>query len=147
MQVVIGLAGTLKTAHTVPMSRDDPTDNPSFITSGFPNAAKDALEVPLDLNAYLIQRPASTFYVRADGDLLRSQGVLSGDLLLVDKSMQPKPDDFVVIAYQGELAVKQYKRSSQGQYFITDDTARLTITADLEFEIWGTVISIIRKLQ
>jgi DNA polymerase V len=53
----------------------------------------------LDLNSLLIAHPLSTFYMRVRGHRLRNWGVHDGDLLLIDRSIDPRPGHLVVVAH------------------------------------------------
>lgn len=61
------------------------------VRAGFPSPADDYLEGELDLVAHLIPHPSSTYYLRAKGDSMQGQGIYDGDLLIVDRSLEPRP--------------------------------------------------------
>ncbi|QZN96715.1 translesion error-prone DNA polymerase V autoproteolytic subunit [Symbiopectobacterium purcellii] len=75
--------------------------------AGFPSPAQDYIERQLDLNEYCILHPAATFFVRATGDSMAEAGILSGDLLIVDKALMPSHGDIVIAAVEGEFTVKR----------------------------------------
>lgn len=75
--------------------------------AGFPSPATDYTEEELDLNAYCIRRPSSTFFVRAIGDSMRDMGLHSGDLMVVDKAEKPLQGDIVIAEAEGEFTVKR----------------------------------------
>ena len=77
---------------------------------GFPSPADDFIECKLDLNDYLIRHPAATFYVRASGDSMRQAGIHSGDLLIVDRAVEPTPGRVVIAVVDGDFTVKRLKR-------------------------------------
>jgi DNA polymerase V len=60
----------------------------------------------LDLNGLLIAHPLSTFYMRVQGHRLRSWGVHDGDLLLIDRSIQPSHGHLVVVAHKGRFLLR-----------------------------------------
>ena len=60
------------------------------VSAGLPTAADDDVETKLDLNEYMIKYPASTFFVRVHGEDMVENGIYSGDLLVVDESVEPK---------------------------------------------------------
>lgn len=76
------------------------------VSAGFPSPADDFLEAPLDLNEHLIKHPSATFYARANGESMTGQGIFSGDLLIVDRAVQPQHGDVVIAAIDGELTCK-----------------------------------------
>lgn len=61
----------------------------SSIRAGFPSPADDYLDKKLDLNEYLIKHPASTFFVKVNGDSMVDAGILSSDILIVARSLEP----------------------------------------------------------
>jgi len=78
----------------------------SGVSAGFPSPADDFIEAPLDLNEHLIKHPSATFYARAQGDSMTGLGIFSGDLLVVDRAVQPQHGDVVIAAIDGELTCK-----------------------------------------
>ena len=66
------------------------------IRAGFPSPAQDYLSDSIDLNRELVRHPATTFYARAVGDSMKGCGIDDGDLLVIDKSIDPHDGDIVV---------------------------------------------------
>ncbi len=66
------------------------------IAAGFPSPAEDYEEVTLDLNKALIKHPAATFYARVKGTSMTDAGILDGDLLVIDKALDPREGDIAV---------------------------------------------------
>lgn len=75
--------------------------------AGFPSPATDYVEKTLDLNELCIRHPSATYFVRAEGESMVESGILSGDLLVVDKAETPAHGDIVVAAVNGEFTVKK----------------------------------------
>ena len=75
--------------------------------AGFPSPADDYLEGALDLNEHLIRYPAATFFLRVIGDSMVGAGIHSGDLLIVDRSINPVDGRIVIAIIDGELTVKR----------------------------------------
>ena len=78
----------------------------SHVLAGFPSPADDYTESGLNLNEYLVKHPSATFLARASGDSMTRAGILSGALLVVDKSLTPKDGNIVIAAVNGELTCK-----------------------------------------
>ena len=76
------------------------------VVAGFPSPAEQYLEPPLDLNELLVKRPAATYFVRVQGDSMEGRGIHDGDLLVVDRSLDPRDGDVVIAAVDGEFTVK-----------------------------------------
>ncbi|MFW5393631.1 translesion error-prone DNA polymerase V autoproteolytic subunit [Yersinia sp. 2544 StPb PI] len=75
--------------------------------AGFPSPASDYIEKTLDLNELCIAHPSATYFVRAEGESMTEAGILSGDLLVVDKAVKPSHGDIVIAAIEGEFTVKK----------------------------------------
>ena len=117
------------------------------VHAGFPSPAEDHIESELDLNNYLITNPASTFMVKATGNSMIEAGINSGDLLVVDKSLSPKPENIVIASINGEFTVKRYKVIGKKVLLEPANPKYKTIEIN-EFDdavIWGVVKHIIRS--
>ena len=77
------------------------------IRAGFPSPAQDYSSDAIDLNKELIRHPATTFYARAVGDSMKNCGIDDGDLLVIDKSIEPQEGDVVVAVIDGEFTLKR----------------------------------------
>ena len=118
------------------------------VPAGFPSPAGDYEEDKLDLNSHLVRNPAATFFVRVTGDSMIGAGIHHGDLLIVDRSLEPKDRSVVIAVLNGELTVKRIRMKHRKitlepenhNYFAQE------VTEDAEFEIWGVVTNVIHKL-
>ena len=77
------------------------------VSAGFPSPADDYLDVDLNLHKYLVKHPAATFFIIAKGHSMEKAGISDNDLLVIDKSLEPKNNDIVVAAVNGEFTVKR----------------------------------------
>jgi len=118
------------------------------VPAGFPSPADDYIESNLDLNTYLIQHPAATFFVRVVGDSMIGAGIHSGDILIVDRSLEPTDKKVVIAIVNGELMVKRL-RKLKGQLLLVpenDAYQPVPIEDGAELEIWGVVITVIHPV-
>tara|TARA_R110000868_G_scaffold237627_5_gene492259 strand:- start:29 stop:532 length:504 start_codon:yes stop_codon:yes gene_type:complete len=120
----------------------------SSVSAGFPSPADDYIESLLDLNEYLIKKPAATFLVRAKGESMLNAGIQSGDILIVDKSITPTHGKIVIAAIDGELTVKRLYQMEGVTKLQPDnpDYNDIDINAFSESVIWGVVTSVIHKV-
>ena len=118
------------------------------LPSGFPSPADDYLEGKLDLNRHLIKHPAATFFVRVTGDSMIGAGIHSGDLLVVDRSLEPADKNVVVAVVDGELTVKRLFKQNGVLRLLPENLSYqpIEITAQQTIEIWGVVTSVIHAL-
>ena len=83
------------------------------ISAGFPSPAEDYLEQSLDLNELCIKHPAATYLVKVSGESMTGVGIFNGDILVVDRSLNPNAGDIVVACLDGEFTVKELARIPQ----------------------------------
>ena len=86
----------------------------SRVPAGFPSPADDYTEGRLDLHALLGLDGPSCFVVQAEGWSMRDEGIHDGDLLVVDRAVEPETGMVVVAAVDGELTVKRFVRRGAG---------------------------------
>jgi len=117
------------------------------VSAGFPSPAEDYLDRALDLNELLISNPAATFYVRASGDSMRDAGIQTGDILIVDRAIEPRPGKIVIAAVDGELTVKRLRLKDGRLYLAPENPAYpfLEVSPEASFEIWGVVTCVIHR--
>ena len=118
------------------------------VSAGFPSPAADYEEGRLDLNQYLIKNPPATFFVRVAGDSMLGAGIHPGDLLVVDRSLEPKDKNVIIAALNGELTVKRIRirRKKITLEAENKDYPPQQITKETEFEVWGVVTNVIHAL-
>lgn len=93
-----------------PDNASSPLSLPLFasrVPAGFPSPADDYIDQRLDLNEHLINHPAATFFVRVSGDSMTGASLHDGDLLIVDRALEPVDGRIVIAAVNGELTVKR----------------------------------------
>ena len=125
------------------------------IRAGFPSPATDYEEEPIDLNRELIRHREATFYARVKGDSMVDAGIMPGDLLIVDRALEPQHGDFVVAFVGGEdegFTVKELDLSEQDQgtvWLVPHNSAyeRIRLDKEQEARIWGVVTYCIHKSQ
>lgn len=115
------------------------------VRAGFPSPADDYIEAHLDLNTHLIKHPSSTFFVTASGDSMSGAGIASGDMLVVDRSLEPTHGKIVIAAINGELTVKRLSRSEGKVHLLPANNhyKPIEITEEEELVIWGVVTHVI----
>ncbi len=119
-----------------------------LVSAGFPSPADDYTEESIDLNEHLITNPFSTFFLRVKGDSMINSGIYDKDLIIVDKSLTPKPGNIVIAMIEGEFTVKRFSIKNNKLYLKAENHNY----PDFNFEdysdihIWGVVIYSIHTL-
>ncbi|MDR1729072.1 MAG: translesion error-prone DNA polymerase V autoproteolytic subunit [Prevotellaceae bacterium] len=116
------------------------------VSAGFPSPAQDYIQLSIDLNRELIKNPASTFLARVKGLSMKDAGIDDGDILIIDKSLQPLNGDIVVSYINGEFTLKTFKKEKDGIYLMpaNQDYKPIKINPGDNFMIWGVVTYSIR---
>ncbi len=98
------------------------------VHDGFPNAGFDGALTGLDITRLLVQRPSSTFFMRAQGDSGQEHGICHNDVMVIDRAAQPLDSDLVVWWRDG----------------FNVSTAKVAVKLRLDTPIWGVVTATIR---
>lgn len=119
------------------------------VRAGFPSPADDYVEAWLDLNEHLIEHREATFFVQASGDSMTGAGIQEGNLLVVDRALEPRHGDIVIAVVDGELTVKRLEKRRGKIRLIAENPAYAPIEFKdgQELVIWGVVTSVIQKFK
>ena len=115
------------------------------VSAGFPSPADDYIEKTLDLNELLVQKPATTFFARAQGNSMIGAGIFPNDILVVDRSIEPVSGKVVICAIDGELTVKRLIMDN-GQWKLQSentDYPDIMIYEEIDMVIWGVVTNVL----
>ena len=118
------------------------------VAAGFPSPADDYVDVGIDLNDQLIRHPTSTFFLRVSGDSMNGAGIHDGDLLVVDRSLDPRPGRVVVAVLDGGFTLKRLTRH-QGRLRLeaaNPSYPPLDLQSCDDAQIWGVAIHVIHSL-
>lgn len=118
------------------------------IRAGFPSPAQDSLTETIDLNKDLIRNPAATFYGRVVGDSMTGEGIHEGDILIIDKSLEPQDGDLAVCCLDGEFTLKRIHITPRNRIMLVPANPRyptIEVTEENQFAIWGIVTYTIQR--
>lgn len=118
------------------------------VSAGFPSPAADYVDKSLSLDELLIQKPAATFFVRAQGESMLGAGIHPNDILVVDRSLKPVSGKIVICALNGELTVKRLLQENDLWLLRAENRhyPDIVLTDDLELVVWGVVTNVIHPL-
>ncbi|CAN1519830.1 LexA SOS-response transcriptional repressors (RecA-mediated autopeptidases) [Burkholderiaceae bacterium] len=116
--------------------------------AGFPSPAADHYDKRLDLNEHLILHPEATFFLRVKGNSMIGAGIHDGDLLVVDRSLEPNHGRVVIAVLDGELTVKRLHHQRGKVVLCADnpDYPDIAIQNGQELQIWGVVAHVVHKV-
>ena len=116
------------------------------ISAGFPSPADDFIELTIDLNRELIKHKDSTFFAKVKGDSMKNAGIFDGDLLIIDKSLEPQDGKIAICQIDGDFTVKRIKKENDVVWLIAEneDYKPIKVTEENELMIWGIVIHSIK---
>ena len=120
------------------------------VGAGFPSPATDYIEDDIDLNSHLIKNAPATFIIRVQGKSMTNVGIYDGDLLIVDKSLNPKNFSTVIANINEELVVKTLIKKKADNYLTSGSknaSDKINLTDNPEIIIWGVVTYVIHKQQ
>lgn len=118
------------------------------VRAGFPSPADDYLEMELDLVEHIVHHPSATFYVKAKGDSMRDYGIYNGDLLVVDRSLEPRHGSIIIAAVDGELTVKRFELIGSRPYLVAGNPEYPPIPlTGRECHVWGVVTHNVHQLH
>lgn len=117
------------------------------LRAGFPSPADDFIEISIDINKEYIKNKDTTFFAKVKGNSMVNAGIFDGDLLIIDKSLEPQNDKIAVCQIDGEFTVKRIKIEKDVVWLIAENDAfkPIKVTLDNELLIWGIVTASIKK--
>ena len=116
------------------------------VGAGFPSPATDYIEDDVDLNTHLIKNAPATFIIRVQGKSMTDVGIYDGDLLIVDRSINPKNFSTVIANVNEELVVKTFIKGKNNNYLASGPN-KIELSENPNVIIWGVVTYVIHKLQ
>jgi len=116
------------------------------VGAGFPSPATDYVEDDIDLNAHLIKNIPSTFLIRVQGKSMNNVGIQNGDLLVVDRSLNPKNFSTVIVNINEELVVKSFIKEKNQTFLTSGSKDKINLVENPEIVIWGVVTYTIHAL-
>lgn len=128
----------------------------SPVPAGFPSPAEEYSDTKLDLNRHLISNPNSTFFVAVIGDSMVGADINSGDIAIVDRSLEPKSGNIILAVIDGDFTIKRLEivlgKTRYDQPVVrllpeNSDFEPIVITENVVFQIWGVVTFTIHKAK
>jgi DNA polymerase V len=118
------------------------------IAAGFPSPAEDFSELKISLDQTLVKNKEATFYARVNGHSMRDAGISDGDILVIDRSLNPTNNKIAVCFIDGEFTVKRVRIQKDGVYLVPENPEfkPFKVTTENKLIIWGIVTYVIKSL-
>ena len=118
------------------------------VSAGFPSPADDFKEVRISLDDELVKNKDSTFYAKVRGDSMTGAGLDDGDLLVIDRSLNPENGKIAICLIDGEFTVKRIKKEKNIFYLVPENKKYnpIELKEENELIIWGIVKYVIKKV-
>lgn len=119
------------------------------VRAGFPSPAEDLAARRHDLNELLITHPAATFFWRVRGTSMLGAGIADGDILIVNRALEPRHGDIVVAEVDNDFTVKYlHRRGSRVKLVAADPTFPDIVPRDGQtMAICGVVTGAIKRFR
>ena len=118
------------------------------VSAGFPSPAADFMETNIDLNKELSENPLATFYIKVKGNSMIDAGINDKDVLVVDRSLEPKNNKIAICCIDGEFTVKRIQVEKDCMYLLPENPnyKPILVTEENQLIIWGIVTYVIKKV-
>nr|WP_315142591.1 translesion error-prone DNA polymerase V autoproteolytic subunit [uncultured Flavobacterium sp.] len=118
------------------------------VSAGFPSPAADFMESNIDLNKVLSENPLATFYIKVKGNSMIDAGINDKDVLVVDRSLEPKNNKIAICFIDGEFTVKRIQLEKDCLYLMPENSnySPIKVTEENQLIIWGIVTYVIKKV-
>ena len=118
------------------------------IKAGFPSPAADFENDKISLDRVLVKNQEATFYAKASGNSMIGAGIDNGDIMVIDRSLEPIDNKIAVCCIDGEFTVKRISIKEDGLYLASENEAYqpIKITEANQFIVWGIVTYVIKSV-
>jgi DNA polymerase V len=118
------------------------------IKAGFPSPAADFDETKISIDQLVIKNETATFYAKASGNSMTGAGIDDGDILVIDRSIEPADNKIAVCFIDGEFTVKRIKIEEDCVYLQAENPKyrSIKVTEDNDLIIWGIVTYVVKKI-
>jgi len=122
-------------------------DVPTANATGFGAAADDYAERGIDLNEQLIKNKPATFFMRVNSDAMTGAGIYKGDVVIVDRSLDPKHGKIIIAVVDGEMLIRKLEINNGKKRLIAVTNKLSAIDVDdSKFSSWGVVTYVIHSV-
>jgi DNA polymerase V len=116
--------------------------------TGFNAAADDYAERGIDLNEQLVKNKPATFFMRVNGDAMLEAGIRNGDVIIVDRSLEPRNGKIIIAVVNGEMLIRKLERYLNKIRLLpaSHNLSPIEVDASSNFYVWGVVTYVIHNM-
>jgi SOS regulatory protein LexA len=115
------------------------------VQAGFPSPEEESLCDILSMDEYLVAKPEASFLLQVSGDSMIGEGIMAGDLVIVERGREPKSGDIVIAEVDGEWTMKYFKREGKQVVLEAANPKYPIIRPQTQLRLGGVVTAVIRK--
>ena len=121
---------------------------PTANATGFGAAADDYAERGIDLNEQLIRNKPATFFMRVNSDAMIGAGIHSGDVVIVDRSLEAKNGKVIIAVIDGEMLIRRLEINNNKKRLLpaTKKLSAIELNESNTFSVWGVVTYVIHSV-
>jgi DNA polymerase V len=124
---------------------------PLFLIEGEDKEKERVSKGALDLNELVMKHPPATYFVKMGDDSAASVGIFAGDILVVDRAIEPHSGHVVLVVEDEEFRLKKCKQTEKGLEFLRvgishQNKTQKTAKESSEFKFWGVVTYTIHQV-
>jgi len=118
------------------------------VSAGFPSPADDFKELRISIDQEVVRNEEATFYARVSGESMQGAGLDDGDLLVIDRSMEPQDNKIAVCYIDGAFTVKRLKVEVDCIYLMPENKnyKPIKVSEEDQLQIWGIVTYVVKKV-
>lgn len=118
------------------------------IKAGFPSPAADFDGTRISIDQIVVKNATATFYAKASGNSMIGAGIDDGDILVIDKSLEPQDGKIAVCFIDGEFTIKRIKVQENSLLLLPENPTfkPIEVTQENNFIIWGIVTYVVKKI-
>ena len=122
------------------------------VAAGYPILTDDYSHDPLDFNRDFIKHPEASFYGEVEGESMIDAGIYDGDLVIIDRAVEPHDGSIIVAWWDGGFTMKYLDLTHRNDGYIelrpaNPDYPVFRVDDPNEFRVWGVVIHLIRTFE
>ena len=119
------------------------------ISAGFPSPADDFKEIRISLDRELVKNKESTFYARVSGNSMENAGLSNGDLIIIDRAINPEENKIAVCFIDGEFTVKRIVKKGNKLFLKPENNnyKEIEVGDENQLIIWGIVTYVIKAVN